>query len=223
MRKILTLAIGTLLLMAGLFTAASATATVSDPEAPPPTAPEEECVPSDAWTETIEHPAVYETVHHDAEYATEYEYVKQVRGVVQKKGIFGWSDIDTFDWEIWSGGSTKWSETDTDVLESGPHNAVQSEWTEGHGIFKKYYRELTTEYRYVPTGETRQGELIKDAWDEEVLVKDAWTETIEHPAVTCEDPDPEDPPIVIDPEDPAEPETPAPPANPVTVQPSFTG
>lgn len=190
---------------------------------------DDECVPADAWTETIEHPAVTEIVHHDATYATEYQYIKQVRGNVQKWFIV-WYNDGTFDWENWSGGSTQWSEQNVDVLETGPHSAVQASGTG--------WRKVTTEYRYVPTGETRQGRELTAAYDETVVVTPAWTETIEHPAIVCEEPEPEptDPPEDPEPGDDQEPADPeptqppaqpappaAPPAAPEPASPTFTG
>lgn len=126
--------------------------------------------------QVIEHEAVYEYIEHDAEYATEHEYAKQVKGKVQKKGLFGWTDKGNFDWETWSGGSTRWE--GGGFSESGPHNSVQSTWTEGSWPFKTDWRKISTDYRYAATGETRQGDLIDAAWTEEVLVTAAWTETI---------------------------------------------
>lgn len=137
-----------------------------------------ETVEHEAVYETVEHAAEYEYIEHDATYATEYQYVKQVKGKVQKKSIFGWKNEGHFGWETWTGGSTQWSEDDVAVLESGAHNAVQDSWTEGSWPFKSEWRKVSTDYRYAPTGETRQGDLIKDAWTEKVLVKEAWTEDV---------------------------------------------
>lgn len=115
-------------------------------------------------TETIPNPdhipATTTTIDHPAEYATDHLYTKQVRGIIQQRtGWGGWQDTgQTFDWETWTGNLTRWEAAD--FTETGPHSAVQS--TDG----KK--RKLTTEYRYVQTGETRQGVKTRDAWTETV-------------------------------------------------------
>lgn len=157
---------------------------------------QETCTPSDGWVER----------------AVEHEYVKEVAGRVQvdldpTPGRW-WVDTGrTFGWEVWSGGSTQWSEQVVDVLEQGPHSATQATWSE-RGIT---YRKVTTAYRYVPTGQTRDGRVIA-----------------EHPPVVCPDPEPEpDPEPTPDPEpEPVEPQPqpePAVPAVAVTTVPTFTG
>lgn len=113
-------------------------------------------------TPTIPNPAYVgpSTKHHDAEYATDYLYVKQVKGIWQQQTGHGrWQDTgEAFDWETWSGNSTRWE--GPNFTETGPHNSVQS--TEG----KK--RKVSTTYRYVQTGQTRQGAETKAAWDEPI-------------------------------------------------------
>lgn len=152
-----------------------------------------EVIDTEAWTEVIEHPAVYEEVEHEAVYAVEREYRKQVRGVVEQRDNGKnkrWHRTGkTFDWTWWEPASTRWSEEDVEALQSGPHNGVVKEWTEGNG--HKRWRWVSTEYRYVQTGETRQGRMLKEPWTERVLVKDAWIEVIEHEATykTVENPD----------------------------------
>lgn len=119
------------------------------------------------WTQIVEHEAEYETVEHPAEYATEHLYKKQVKTVRTK----GNKTEVVHDWQWWSPVSAKWSEQDVAVLESGDH----AEWKERGWNYDR-------DYRYVKTGETRQGRMTKEPSTEQVKVKDAWTETIEHPA-----------------------------------------
>lgn len=161
----------------------------------------EPCVPAEAYTETIEHPAVTEVVHHDAVYDVEHEYLKYVKGKVQQQdnGKGQWHNTgQSFDWEPWVGGSVKWDSEDVAVLEEGPHSAVQAEWTQG----RHNWRKLTTRYEYRNTGNTRDGELLEEAYDETVVITEAYTETIDHPAVVCEEPteEPTTDPEIDDPE-----------------------
>lgn len=149
-----------------------------------------EVIDAEAWTETIDHPAVYEDVEHEAVYEVKYEYRKEVRGEVWQRdnGKHTWHKTGkTFDWTPWTPASIKWR--GADFTETGPHHGIVREWTEGNG--NKKWRWVSTEYRYVQTGETQQGQLLKEAWTESVLVTEAWTETIEHEATykTVENPD----------------------------------
>lgn len=151
-----------------------------------------------------------ECVPADATYAIEYEYVKQVKGKIQvdldpTPGRWWVNTGETFGWEVWSGGSTQWSEQVVDVLEQGAHSATQATWSE-HGIT---YRKVTTHYRYVPTGETKPGRELT-------------------PAVTCSEPgdDPEPGDDETGDDEKPQPETqpePAAPAVPELAQPTFTG
>lgn len=108
-------------------------------------------------------PAQYDTVivtpavpAQDAVYATAHQYQKQVRGVVQtRKGNGAWKKDGTFDWKWYPSTLTQWSERDVDVLQSGPHKDYLNE--------TQNRREVTTEYRYVKNGVTKQGSLIKAA------------------------------------------------------------
>lgn len=87
------------------------------------------------------------------DYTTKYQYQKQVKGVVQVKGPYGWQNTGgTFDWEWYTSPSYQWSFDDTSVLESGGHNSVQATWTEGG----KQYRKVTTAYQYAQNGVTEQ-------------------------------------------------------------------
>lgn len=168
----------------------------------------EDCVPSDAWTEVIEHeavthvvhhPEVTETVHHEEVFHYNYQYQKQVRGVVQQRdnGREQWHTTgQSFDWEWWVGGSTQWSTDDVEILQSGPHSAVQETWTQGN----HQWRKLTIEYRYVKNGVKEkivdseaydETVVVEEAYDETVIDEEAYTETIEHPAVTCTPEEPE--------------------------------
>jgi hypothetical protein len=89
------------------------------------------------------------------DYKTKYQYQKQVRGVIQQRdnGRGQWHNTgQTFDWEWWVGNTTQWSFDDVEVLQSGPHNATQATWTQGHHEWRKQ----TTAYQYVKNGVTEQ-------------------------------------------------------------------
>ena len=101
---------------------------------------------------TKQAPAVLETKYKKSVVKTEFEYKKYVKGVVQVKQGHQWvSAGSTFTWEIWPNYPAKWDVSNKDVIESGGHNSVLAEWTEGG----KQYRKVTTEYQYQNTGETR--------------------------------------------------------------------
>lgn len=128
----------------------------------------EQRVVTEAWVETIDHPAIVEYVDHDATYATEHLYKKQVKTVRTK----GNKTEVVHDWQWWSPVSAKWSEQDVAVLESGDH----ANWKEQGWNYDR-------DYRYVKTGDTRQGRMVTPPWTEERVIEAAWVETIEHDAV----------------------------------------
>ncbi len=87
------------------------------------------------------------------DFKTEYQYQKKVRGVVQKKDPYkGWVNVGTFGWEWYSSPSYQWSTDNVDVLQSGDHNSVQSEWTDGG----TKYRKVTQAFAYMKNGNTRE-------------------------------------------------------------------
>lgn len=174
MKKFIAGAAAALLVTAGLTLATASAATA--------TTPPDQCVPSDAWTETIDHPAVgeptitidnpdyepaveevtdtiehpaeYETVHHEAEYI-HHDAVFKTEWKYTKHGGYGfiWVDNDEF----------KYIKADG----TGTNNKPWLGW---------YYERTqhTREVEVTPAWD----ELVKEAWDEQVLVKEAWTETI---------------------------------------------
>lgn len=130
------------------------------------------CVPSDAWTETVEHPAVYETVHHEAVTHVEYHFRKYTRTKVSHDGGKTWSDFSA--WTAWVPEThTSWE------LSTEPLGAPAFHGKDLDGL-DQWYREWQAQF----DGLTRTVE-DKAAWDEEILVSEAWTETIEHPEVVC--------------------------------------
>lgn len=148
----------------------SAHATGDDPEP---------CVPSEAWTQTIEHPAkvkhhpaipaVTETIPGMWQNFSPNKYQKKFVGPpahpVDERGT--WNHMNK---PIPPG-------------HAGPDGVYQN----GNGNGSWFYRQA--EKVVIVTPEI-------PAWDE--ILKEAWTETIEHPAVTCED-DPTDEPTPTEP------------------------
>jgi len=97
--------------------------------------------------------SITETQYKKPDVKTQYKYQKYVKGVVLVKYGNQWVPTgDTFDWEVWQGNLTQWSFENKPVLESGPHDAVQAEWTEKG----KTYRKVTTNYQYQNTGITQE-------------------------------------------------------------------
>lgn len=149
---------------------------------------DEPCVPADAWTETIEHPAVTHVVHHDE--------VSHTVHII---------DVEATP-EVWANFSPN--------REQGPFEGPPSFPTDERGTWQMhdkipgghegddgvYQRDNPGSgradwfYRHNATAEISHDEVVVDqeAYDETVVDEEAWTETIEHPAVVCED-DPEQP------------------------------
>lgn len=132
-----------------------------------------DCVPSDAWTETINHPAVTHVVHHDA-----------VPAVPEKWYNFAPTDPGPFD------GPPDWPTDARGVWEARPGHAIGGPndqfgtFQQGNGNGSWFHRE--------------PGVDGQPAYDEIVVDTPAWVETIEHPAVTCE----VDGPRVLTPQEP---------------------
>lgn len=118
------------------------------------TARADECVPKDAWTETIEHPAV---THEE----------------------------EIFDhWQRYSYNGPWESNTEAPPFPSDKWQANTQSDPHGIGVPGAYFRS---------NGNSGRGDwFYLEAVTVVIVVTDeeAWTETIEHPAVTCEDPDP---------------------------------
>ncbi|MFA5565092.1 MAG: LPXTG cell wall anchor domain-containing protein [Acidimicrobiia bacterium] len=84
---------------------------------------------------------------------TQHQYEKWVKGVFQEKSGWWWTTYDTFDWEDYPGAGPVWGQPSPS---EGSHNAVLEEWETGSWWDKTYYRKITTEYKYVATGVTRE-------------------------------------------------------------------
>jgi len=145
---------------------------------------EEPCVPSEAWTETIEHPAV-----------------------MGEEEVFAhWQRYS------WTGGP---HEPDTAPAFPGPdwQPNVQGD-PHGVGVEGAYYRS---------NGNSGKGDwFYLEAVTEivPVVIEEAWTETIEHPAVVCEEPTeeptPTDDPTVTPTDEPTDEPTVTPTEQPTT-------
>ena len=203
---ILRLLIAVGLIAAGLALAPAANATGGgDPEP---------CVPKDAWTETIEHPAVTHVEHHEAVTHREYRYTRSVEETITQWHFVKYTHTKTRpangDWSAY-GPWAKWEPVSHESWETTNVEALGSPAFHGSGTTNgtEWYREWqarnTGETRQVPGGthtETTDwlpgppaGEgwmqiderVVTDhaAYDETVVDKEAWTETIEHSAVVC--------------------------------------
>ena len=153
----------------------------------------EPCVPSDAWTETIEHPAVTheETVHHEA--------VTHEETVIDQEAVPAvWANFQPNNVHAPFIGPALYP---TDPRGSwNVHNQIPGGHEGPDGVYFKgnplkggnwFYRQAAVE-------EISHVIVVVDqeAYDEVITVVDeeAWTEVIEHPAVECPDPEtPEQP------------------------------
>lgn len=130
-----------------------------------------ECVPKDAWTEIIEHPAV-----------THIEQVLVDPGSPAVPAVPGfWTNFQPNDKHAPFDGPPSypsdprgsWSDP---KVEGGPQQDASGVYQNGHGHGSWFYRSQgTPEIPEVPP--THEDKIVVD--------KEAWTETIEHPAVTC--------------------------------------
>lgn len=158
----------------------------------------EECTPSDAWVEVIDHPAVgdptltvpnpdyvpaipavtevvthpaeTEVVHHEAEGYTEYHFAKFTRERTRTLGWSGWGAWSEYGaWSKYTPEThTSW-ETDTAPLGSPQyHSSGDRNW----GTVQ-WERQWQAQY----DGQSRWHET-KAAWDETVITKPAWDETV---------------------------------------------
>lgn len=187
--------------------------------APSATATTPECVPQDAWTETVEHPAEGEptitidnpeyepaveevshlvehpaetkVVEHAAEYRTEYHFAKFTR---EHSGQKVRGEIQWGSWSAWTKWlpeqHTSWETSTTALGTPQPH----AEWTEGNGQNRVYFER---QWQAQHDGKTRQIKT-KDAWSETVVVREAWTEkvidveakpAVGEPTIVVENPD----------------------------------
>jgi len=133
----------------------------------------EPCVPQDAWTETIEHPAVTHVVHHDAVTkdikVADQRYAWTPKGPVDESqdGPAAGSTPLT-DPDHWQANTSNYNGTDPldEVFQEGRGNG-------GNNASWFYWTSKT------------ETVVVTPAYDETVVDHEAYTETIEHPAVTC--------------------------------------
>lgn len=150
------------------------------------------CVPADAWTEVIDHPAVTHVEHHEAGYHTEYHFAKFTH---TKTGTKHGNNINYGPYGPWTKWSpethTSWELTNTPIGSPEYHG-------DGHNGNSYWYREWQAQW----DGQTKEVQNFGGDYDTTVVDHEAWTETIEHPAVVCEEPPTETPtptvPPVID-------------------------
>lgn len=168
---------------------------------------EEPCVPSEAWTETIEHPEVSHVVHHEAvTHVVHHDAVTHEETVVDQEATP----------EVWANFSPDRQQGPFTGPPSFPEDArgtwhVHDKIPGGHegadGVYQRdnpgsgradwFYRHNPTDavtHQVTVVDQEAYDETVVDqeAYDETVVDQEAWTETIEHPAVTCEgeQPDP---------------------------------
>lgn len=148
---------------------------------------DEPCVPRDAWTEVIEHPAETHVVHHDA-VVIEHPAVPDVTETIpglwlnwspnHEQGPFEGPPAYPTDprgtWQHW--GDYK----DIPPGHAGPDGVYQ----QGNGNGSWFYRQAE-KVIVITEGTDAWTEVVEEAYDETVVDKEAWTETIEHPAVVC--------------------------------------
>jgi hypothetical protein len=119
-----------------------------------------DCTPAAAFTETINHPAVTHVVHHDAVDAVPSMWWNWSPN--KDQGPFdGPPDFPTDARGTWEGPHTN----------GGPGQDQVGTFQQGEGNGSWFHRSAAVEGQ--------------DAFDETVTDTAAWTETINHPAVTC--------------------------------------
>lgn len=197
----------------------------------------DECVPQDAWTETVEHPEVTEVIHHEA--VTDVIHHPAVPAVTTNEDTwFSYNPAVDVDGDVTTGYPVGDREADKDngwQVNNGnhagqyddPNFAIGAPWQEGGGGGSWFFviREVVVATEEVPAWE--ETVVVEEAWDETVVVEEAWTETIEHEAVTCEDDEDPEPPVeepcpddsrdpeTCEPTDPTDPEGPTGPGSPI--------
>jgi hypothetical protein len=162
--------------------------------ASPARADEPSCVPKDAYTETINHPAETHTVHHDA--VTETIHHPAVTETVP--GVWAnWAPNDTHGPQNYVPGYPvdnvgNGAPRGTWIVHEGGvppgHEGPDGVYQQGAGNSPFFYRQAQKITVITPAHD--EVVVIEEAYDEIVVDKEAWTETIKHPAVTCDDPGP---------------------------------
>jgi hypothetical protein len=163
--------------------------------ASPARADEPSCVPKDAYTETINHPAETHTVHHDA--VTETIHHPAVTETVP--GVWAnWAPNDTHGPQNYVPGYPvdnvgNGAPRGTWIVHEGGvppgHEGPDGVYQQGAGNSPFFYRQAQKITVITPAHD--EVVVIEEAYDEIVVDKEAWTETIKHPAVTCDDPGPD--------------------------------
>jgi hypothetical protein len=155
------------------------------------------CVPSEAYTEVIEHPAVTEERHIPAVYETvDYPAVTEEQTVPGKwwnfspnkeqKRFEGPPAFPYDDRGTWQGPHTN----------GGPDQDAEGTFQQGNGNGSWFHREAATTVTVVIREAYSEQRLVSEARTVVVVVSEAYTETVEHPAVEC----PPDVPLPPDPE-----------------------
>lgn len=154
----------------------------------------EPCVPSDAWTETIDHPAVTheETVTVVDEEAWT-EVIPEVAGFWQNfspnkenRPFTGPPSWPADERGTWQGPHTN----------GGPQPDAQGVFQNGQGNGSWFYRQQPVAEQVIEHPAVTHEETTT------VVDEEAWTEVVDHDAVTCEEPP------VDEPKDPKDPENP---------------
>jgi len=175
---------------------------------------DEPCVPSDAWTETIEHPAVTHVVHHEAvTHVVHHDAVTHTVHII---------DVEATP-EVWANFSPNHNQGPFDGPPSYPtdergtwhnHDKIPGGHEGADGVYQRdnpHSGRADWFYRHNATLEVSHDEVVVDqqaydetvvdqeAYDETVVDQEAYTETIEHPAVECptDEPPTTEPPTII--------------------------
>lgn len=155
---------------------------------------EDNCVPQDAWTETIEHPAVTHVVHHDAvTHGVHHEAVTHDETVVDSEAVNTWwhwnggpdgpsGPPPSDGWNTDNGNHNGFPDDVNVIIQRDKGNSGRSDW---------FYHQVTPEVSHTVTivDQEAYDETVVDseAYDETVIDQEAYDETIEHPAVVCDD------------------------------------
>lgn len=182
---------------------------------------EDPCVPTAAWTETVEHPEGNHIVHHEAvteETVVTHDAVTHQETVVDQEATPSvWANFSPDDKKGTFDGPPSYPTDDRGTWQihnqiPGGHEGPDGVYQRGNGNGDWFYRqaavaEISHEITVVDAEawDETATTTVSDAFDELVVDEEAWTETIEHTAIVCDG----DTPDPVDPTDPiTDPETP---------------
>jgi len=139
------------------------------------------CVPSDAWTQTIDHPAVTHVVHHGA-------VTHDVTVVDQEATPDVWANFSPNRDQGPFDGPPSYPTDDRGTWQN--HDQIPGGHEGPDGVYQRDNPNSGRAdwfYRHNATPEVNHVETVVDqeAFDETVVDHEAYTETIDHPAVTC--------------------------------------